>query len=277
MPNPNNNNTRQIDFADQEKLLCDCVNKLLTYQQQGEHVSINFFGHILYSDNITIDSAYKEVFGKTQAELKHERELREQAEQDKKIAEAKAKIPSWIEQGNNYIYPERAQDWEEYVKAAPTQLYHGMEIDCTLKIMEALENGDMEKAKKIFQDEGNCNISTRNLVFNFCKQGPEFWKATATKKLSPKTKQILNEKIAENKKYEQAALDRKNNTQSHTADSSTRQYKEQQILQLSEQKHGIIQRIQGISKKIFSSKTEEQKLKKSQQDKDTNAKDLNEK
>ena len=45
-----------------------CINELLRYKAKGELVSINFNGHMLYSDTITVDGAYQEVLGVTKAE-----------------------------------------------------------------------------------------------------------------------------------------------------------------------------------------------------------------
>ena len=35
-----------------------CIDELLKYKAKGELVSINFNGHMLYSDTITVDGAY---------------------------------------------------------------------------------------------------------------------------------------------------------------------------------------------------------------------------
>ena len=44
------------------------INTLLAARARGEHVYCDFNGHILHSDNISIDSAYIEVTGSTKTE-----------------------------------------------------------------------------------------------------------------------------------------------------------------------------------------------------------------
>jgi hypothetical protein len=45
------------------------VNELLSYKQQGQLAYGKFNGITLHSDTVTLDSAYKMMFGKTKAEF----------------------------------------------------------------------------------------------------------------------------------------------------------------------------------------------------------------
>ena len=63
-----------------------CIDELLKYKAKEQLVSIDFNGHILYSDTITVDGAYQEVLGDTKTEweerckrerLRHEKRKRE--------------------------------------------------------------------------------------------------------------------------------------------------------------------------------------------------------
>ena len=45
------------------------VNELLNYKEEGKLVYCNFNGVILYSDTVTMDSAYREITGKSKAEF----------------------------------------------------------------------------------------------------------------------------------------------------------------------------------------------------------------
>lgn len=48
------------------------VNELLNYKKEGKLVYGKFNGVVLYSDTVTIDSAYREITGKSKAEfIKH--------------------------------------------------------------------------------------------------------------------------------------------------------------------------------------------------------------
>lgn len=187
------------------------VYTLLAAKARGEHVYCDFNGHKLHSDTVSMDSAYMEVMGHTKAEHEQQmKEWREEYEKKEKIAEQKAKdsIPSWIERGQALIFPERYKEWEQCVQAHATDLYHGMDLDSALEIMEALDKGaSMEEAKKMLDGQGHSDMSAsmvRNMIFAFSSQGPEFWEATAYGKISPENKQILEAKKQENKQLAEA-------------------------------------------------------------------------
>ena len=66
-------NYREIEF------LCGwdikrAVIELLEYKEKGELVCGEFNGHMLYSDTVTMDSAYLEITGKTKADFDKEQE-----------------------------------------------------------------------------------------------------------------------------------------------------------------------------------------------------------
>lgn len=71
--------------------LDEAINYLLEAKANGEHVYIVYDGHELHSDNITIDSAYKEVEGCTKAEWDKKREewrlIKERKEREIKARE----------------------------------------------------------------------------------------------------------------------------------------------------------------------------------------------
>lgn len=130
-------NARKIKFYG--STLRECVNALLKFQNRGESVVVDFNGHQLYSCDVTMDSAYLEVCGKTKAEFdKAQEEWREnyRKEQEEEKAKAEAKIPDWIKRGEGFIYPERAEEWKKCVEARASDLYHGMDLDAAIEIME---------------------------------------------------------------------------------------------------------------------------------------------
>ena len=53
--------------------LADQINLLLKYKESGESVFLSYRGHTFYSDTVTMDSAYLEVFGKTKEEYDKEK------------------------------------------------------------------------------------------------------------------------------------------------------------------------------------------------------------
>ena len=187
------------------------VYTLLAAKARGKHVYCDFNGHKLHSDTVSMDSAYMEITGYTKAEYDQKmKELHENSEKKQKIVEQKAKesIPSWIERGQTLIFPERYEEWVQFVQTLATDLDYGMLLDPALEIMEILDKGaSMEEAKKML--DGQCHSGTsesivRNMVFEFSSQGPEFLEATAYGEISPETKQIIEAKKQENKQLAEA-------------------------------------------------------------------------
>lgn len=81
------NDYRQIDISEWSKL-SSVVYLLLAYKEAGEHVYCDFNGHKLYSDKVTMDSAYLEVCGKTKAQSdEDEKKFFEEYEKRKKTRE----------------------------------------------------------------------------------------------------------------------------------------------------------------------------------------------
>lgn len=67
---------------------------------------------------------------------------------------ASEKISDWIVRGQELIFPERYLEWEHCVLNRRMDLYLGMELDVSLEIMQALENGTtIQEAKKLLYDK----------------------------------------------------------------------------------------------------------------------------
>lgn len=198
------------------------VYTLLAAKSRGEHVYCIFNGHKLHSDSVSMDSAYMEVCGYTKAEHDHKmNEWQENYKKQEEIAKQRAKenIPSWIKKGQELIFPERYEEWEKCVQARANDLYHGLELDSALEIMQALENGaSMEEASKILYNQGHSGMSAslvRNILFSFSSRGPEFWEATAYGEISPENKKILEDKKQENMKLAQINVSKTDDTKKH--------------------------------------------------------------
>lgn len=175
-----NKNYREIEFY------CGwtierAVMELLEYQKNGELVCGDFNGHTLYSDNVTVDSAYLEILGKTKAEF--DREQEEWRENYRREEEAhKAKIPDlttvWIEKGHRILDKKYWSEWDKCVPIRLDDLYRGMELKCCLDIVEPLNNGcELAEAAKIIEDQNHSGMSfglVRAMVRAFCDRGEEF-------------------------------------------------------------------------------------------------------
>ena len=161
------------------------VNRLLEAKKQGKHAYCVFNDTYLYSDNVTMDSAYIEICGCTKEEYdkKVEEEIlrcREKAALRQK--EAIQNIPDKIERGRNLIYPFRFVEWARLVTDDAIALYHGCVTESVLEIMQAIEdNKSMNEIVHIFEEQGHSGMSaslTRKYVLTYSKNGYPFYEET---------------------------------------------------------------------------------------------------
>ena len=161
-----------------------CVERLLEYKEKGELVKYEFNGHWLYSDTVTMDSAFLEVTGKNKADFdKEQEEWREKLRIESELAEkaAQENIPNWIERGHKLLSEDKWEEWDKIVPIRASDLYHGMELDNTLQIQEILKadysEEFFEKAKKCMEDQGHSGMSWSlvcAMIKEFCVHGEEF-------------------------------------------------------------------------------------------------------
>ena len=161
----------------------EAVKLLKQYHAEGKKVCMEFNGTMLYSDTVTVDSAYMDILGRTKAEHEqymkewHERQVREEEEYQKKIPEL---TKEWIEKGHAILDKKYWETWDECVPIRLRDLYHGMELGNCLDIVSALNNGcSLDEAKKIIGNQGHSGMSyglVRIMVMTFCDRGEEFAK-----------------------------------------------------------------------------------------------------
>ena len=153
----------------------------LEYKEKGELVCGSFNGHVLYSDNVTVDSAFLEITGKTKADFDKDREedrkklIREREEYESKIPEL---TKEWIAKGHKILDEKYWSEWDKCVPIRLNDLYEGMELKDCLDIIEPLNNGcSLEDEKKIIDDQGHAGMSyglVKCMVDSFCDRGQEF-------------------------------------------------------------------------------------------------------
>ena len=161
-----------------------CVERLLQFKERGELVKYQFNGHWLYSDIITMDSAYLEITGKNKKDYdKAQEEWKEKLRIESELAEkaARENIPNWIEKGHKAFAEDKWKEWDKIVPIRAEDLYHGMELDNTLQIQEILLNEyseeTFEKAKTCMEDQGHSGMSwylVCAMIKEFCIHGEEF-------------------------------------------------------------------------------------------------------
>jgi hypothetical protein len=157
------------------------VSELLLHKNKGKLVCGSFNGTMLYSDTITMDSAYLEILGKTKIEFdKGQKEWRDNYEREER--EFKKSIPllseEYIKRGKEIIDKDKLDYWNEIVPIRLEDLYHGMELDCCLNIVKILNEGcTLDEAKKMIESQNHSGMSyglVRAMVREFSKRGQEF-------------------------------------------------------------------------------------------------------
>lgn len=136
---------------------------------------------MLYSDTVSIDSAYLEITGKTyfeglnSIEINRQRLIKEEEEYQETIP---TNTKLWIEKGHKILAEEYWNKWDECVPIRLADLYHGMELEACLSIVERLNGGCLlGEAKSAIDNQGHSGMSyglVKSMVVCFCKRGQEF-------------------------------------------------------------------------------------------------------
>ncbi len=157
-----------------------CVLELVRWASKGEFVCGDFNGHKLYSDTVSMDSAYKEVLNTTLFErLESERKWREDIK--KQELEHKEAIPrltkEWIEKGHKILAEDKWELWDKCVPVRLDDLYKGMELGNCLEIIDAINNKTLEDAVMVMKNQGHSGMSwglVKSMVKSFSDRGEEF-------------------------------------------------------------------------------------------------------
>ena len=157
------------------------VEILLDYHKNGFKISADFNGTILYSDKVTMDSAYQEVTGRTKEAFDREIEQDNKSYQQE-LEEHTQRLPQlteeWIEKGHRVLDDKYHRKWEEAVPIRLNDLYRGMELGCCLDVVKILnQGGHLEEAKDKLDNQGHSGMSyslVRVMVSVFCDRGVEF-------------------------------------------------------------------------------------------------------
>lgn len=157
------------------------VKELLKYKEKGKLVCGDFNGVTLYSDTVTIDSAYKEITGKTKSEFDEETK-QHQEKYERQQSEHKERIPElikvWVQKGRDVLTEDKWELWDEIVPIRLSDLYEGMELGACLDIVSILNNnGTLEEAKEKIENQGHSGMSfglVCSMVKEFSSRGKEF-------------------------------------------------------------------------------------------------------
>jgi len=174
------NNYVTVDFMAGDTIE-EAVKTLQDIQAKGILAKGEFNGKTLFSDKVTLDSAYQDITGKSQAECQAESAKRHE-EYQKKEQEYRdslpVKIKEWIKKGVEVLDADYVVEWCRIVPIRADDLYHGMEIDASLEIIELLNSGGtLKDAKTIIDGQGHSGMSyglVGSMVKAFSKRGSEF-------------------------------------------------------------------------------------------------------
>lgn len=146
---------------------------------------IEFMGVKMYSsDELSIDDAYKKVYGYTKSECSRNAEAamairRKTVEIGKE--QAKSMIGSRFEEGIKYIYPERSEMWKKYLEDHAEKGISGEDSvrfpELLIECLKRLENGESFESVFGFVKNFSQMDYTREVtsaLLKFSKVGPEY-------------------------------------------------------------------------------------------------------
>lgn len=133
----------------------------------------------------TLDEVYVKVLGITKADF-DDLVRREREEYDHRKKEHKDKIPNltkeYREKARGIILEDQYEYWDKIVPIRLDDLYHGMELDCTLDLCKIMRDESisydkrLRKAYKTFIDQGHSGMSASlvsSMLRVFCPNGDE--------------------------------------------------------------------------------------------------------
>ena len=162
----------------------DAVMKLLYFKNRGLLACADFNGHILYSDTVTMDDAYREIIGRTKEEHEESQRIWRENYRKEEIKFAREVVPDlareYMIEGRKLIDESKWKLWDKVVPIRLHDLYHGMELDGALKVMKILDNkGSLEEASHEMNKQGHSGMSyslTLSIIEEFHDRGNEFVK-----------------------------------------------------------------------------------------------------
>ena len=157
------------------------VEELLEYNKQGRRVSFDFNGHMLYSDTVTMDKAFRLVLGVSKAD--HDREQEEKANRMRRLATWVPKQEPnfdnpWIQKGRAVLHPYYWRFWDEHTNTILQHPKVQPQYDVALQLIKDLNNGaalnnvlDRLMQLKLRAPLENLVVA---IVEEFCDRGRDF-------------------------------------------------------------------------------------------------------
>lgn len=155
--------------------LHDVITYLVGEALKGNFICCEYEGHKLYSDKVSVDSAFTQVYG-----VSYEQYL---AETQQEITQAAGNIsPNRVvdirlASAANYVAPDKLQIWEAYKTQSLNGPTQGSEIVHIENILKYLHAGEMSKAADyLYKIRGSSDIRNQVLKVsvNLSNYGEQF-------------------------------------------------------------------------------------------------------
>lgn len=160
----------------------EAVNELLQHKESGQLAYGDFNGRLLYSDTVTLDSAYQEITGQTKLEFDMERQ-KEKDEYEKNrnifLENLNKSIMKWKKKGYEILTEDKWPIWDNIVCVRAKDIYEGMELDASLDIIKILKDSSFEKANEKLDSQGHSGMSYAivcSIIKDCADNGKEFIK-----------------------------------------------------------------------------------------------------
>lgn len=176
---------KQIDFF--VCSIAEAVLELIKYEVKGQLAYGDFNGIRLFSDTVSINSAYMQIVGKTKYEFEQEQKKwridyeKEKKEHEDAIPEL---VKEWIQKGHEILTPDKFELWDTCVPIRLGDLYRGMELGQCLELVKLLKTKNYEEASKVHNKQGHSGMSHHllmSMIKEFSENGEEFAKYLASR------------------------------------------------------------------------------------------------
>ena len=175
---------KEIEFYPGETI-DDAWAKLLKESAECKDTCFGEFnGQEIFSTD-TLDEAYMKVMGETKEQ--YDKEMQDWCDEcERKEKEHKDSIPSLVpgycERARGVILEDQYNLWDKIVPTRLGDLYHGMELSCTLDLCEIMRDESitydkrLRKAYKAFMNQGHSGMSASlvaSMLRVFCPDGED--------------------------------------------------------------------------------------------------------
>lgn len=159
--------------------------KLLKESVECEDTCFGMFNDHEIRSTDTLDEAYMKIMGQTKGE--YEKEMQDwRDEYVRKEEEHKASIPGLVpgycEKARGVILEDQYEYWDKIVPIRLGDLYHGMELDCTIDLCKIMRDEStpydkrLRKAYDTFMNQGHSGMSAglvASMLRKFCPYGED--------------------------------------------------------------------------------------------------------